>query len=53
MPAKARKIGNKYRVVHGNNKLVRNKSGGPVDGGGHKTRDKAVAQAAAINRKSK
>lgn len=50
MPAKAAKRGSKWRVVESNGKLVRNRAGTPVDGGGHRGKAKAQRQAAAINR---
>jgi len=51
VPAKVAKKGGKYRVVHGSdNRLVKNSSGTPVDGGGHQTGTAAEKQARAINR---
>jgi len=49
MPATTTKRGNKFRVVESNGRLVRNKAGTPVDGGGHTTEGEAKAQANAIN----
>ncbi len=50
MPAKVERRGNKYRVVEAETgRLVRNRRGTPVDGGGHATLKKAREQAAAIN----
>lgn len=52
MPVKAVKMGNKYRVVEAKSgRIATNKAGTPVDGGGHKTKTKAQAQASAINTK--
>ena len=49
--ASARRIGKKWRVVEpGTMRLVRNKAGTAVDGGGHDTRLEAEMQAAAIRR---
>ncbi len=51
MPAKVRIKNGKFRVVHGkDNVTVKNRSGKPVDGGGHITGTAAEKQAAAINR---
>lgn len=49
MPAKVAKRGKRYRVVEPNGQIVRNKSGSPVDGGGHTSRNAAQRQANAIN----
>ncbi len=49
MPAQVMKLNDKFRVVEPNGTVVKNSKGGPVDGGGHKTRAKAQAQADAIN----
>ena len=49
MPARVVRRGNKYRVVEPNGRLVRNKAGTPVDGGGHRSRAAAERQARAIN----
>jgi len=52
MPVKALKRGPVYRIVEAaTGRITRNKSGTSVDGGGHKTREKAMKQASAINRK--
>jgi len=48
MPAKVRKIGEKFRVVETDGSIV-TRSGSAVDGGGHNTRAQAQAQAQAIN----
>lgn len=51
MPVKAVKRSRKWRVVEEKtNRLARNDSGTPVDGGGHNFSAKAKDQAAAINR---
>jgi len=52
MPAKARKRGNKWRVMHRGPRgdvLVRGQTGKPVDGGGHRGKGKAERQARAVN----
>lgn len=53
MPARVSKRGDKYRVVHGpgKGKLVRNRAGTPVDGGGHSSKSKAQRQANVVNAK--
>lgn len=51
MPVRVVKRGNKFRVVEPNGTIAKNASGTAVDGGGHSNRQKASAQAAAINRK--
>lgn len=48
MPARVRKVGDKFRIVEPDGTLI-TKGGTPVDGGGHTTRARAQAQAAAIN----
>lgn len=52
MPATVKKQAGKYRVVEPNGRLVRNKAGTPVDGGGHTTESAAKQQARAINANS-
>lgn len=49
MPAHVTKRGDKFRVVEKGGKLVRNDSGTPIDGGGHKTERMAQKQASAVN----
>lgn len=50
MPAVARFVGNKYRVVEASTgKPVKNTKGTAVDGGGHNTKAAAERQARAIN----
>lgn len=51
MPARAIKRGGKWRVVEPSGKLVK-RNGSPVDGGGHESKEKAQAQARAINSKN-
>lgn len=52
MPVKVVKRGEKFRVVDTTTmKVTRNKKGTPVDGGGHPSRAKALAQAQAINQR--
>ena len=48
MPVKVVKRGEKYRIVDPNGKLTKRKKSA-VDGGGHKNRNAALKQAAAIN----
>jgi hypothetical protein len=49
MPARVKKIGDKYRVVEPDGSIITNKSGTAVDGGGHTSKHRAAMQAAAIN----
>ncbi len=49
MPVKVRKQGDKFRVIEASGDIATNKGGTAVDGGGHSSREKAMAQAAAIN----
>ena len=50
MPAKVMKLRGKWRVVEAKTRrLVRNRSGTPVDGGGTILKSKAERQARAIN----
>jgi hypothetical protein len=51
MPVKVKKIDDKYRIVEEDGSVARTKggSGKPHDGGGHRSRTKAEAQARAIN----
>jgi len=51
MPAKVAKKRGLFRVVEPNGRLVRNKAGTPVDGGGHKSKTAAKKQCDAINGK--
>jgi hypothetical protein len=45
------KKGDKHRVVvKETGKIARNRSGVPRDGGGHRTKTKAIVQAAILNR---
>lgn len=53
MPVKVAKKGNKYRVVEAaTGKIAKNKGGTALDGGGHKSPQKAAAQARAVNANS-
>jgi len=52
MPAETKKVKGKWRVVHGG-KVMKNRSGTAVDGGGHKSKAKATRQAAHINSNTK
>lgn len=49
MPARVRKIGDKWRVIEPSGSVVTNKAGTAVDGGGHTSKHRAQMQAAAIN----
>jgi len=49
MPASVDLRDGKWRVVEPSGKVVTNKGGTAVDGGGHTSKDRAIAQAAAIN----
>jgi len=53
MPVKVKKIGGKFRIVEAKTDgISTNKGGTAVDGGGHSSRERAMAQAAAINANS-
>ena len=50
MPVSALQRGNRVRVVEtATGRIARNKSGTPVDGGGHSTKAEASRQVRAIN----
>ena len=50
MPVTVSKRGPKFRVVEaGSGKIVKNRAGTAVDGGGHASKSKASRQARAIN----
>lgn len=50
MPVTVAKRGTKFRVVEGRGgKIVKNRAGTAVDGGGHSSKARASAQARAIN----
>ena len=49
MPVTVRKRGKMFRVVESSGAVAKNKAGTAVDGGGHKSKAKAVRQARAIN----
>ena len=50
MPVKTEKRGDKYRVVEAKTgRIARNRSGTPVDGGGHASKAQASSQARAVN----
>jgi len=52
MPACIEREGSKWRVVECDTRtIVKNAAGTAVDGGGHSSRDNAISQAAAINRR--
>jgi len=49
MPVKAVKKGEVYRVVEPDGSIAKTSDGKAVDGGGHRSKDKAERQARAIN----
>ena len=49
MPVATKKIGGKWRVVEANTEKLAKRNGRAVDGGGHGSEGKAVAQVQAIN----
>lgn len=49
MPVAFKKIGQKYRVVEKASGVVAKKNGKAVDGGGHSSKTRAIAQVQAIN----
>ncbi|KKM94067.1 hypothetical protein LCGC14_1202090 [marine sediment metagenome] len=49
MPVETKKIGGKWRVVEANTGKLAKRNGRAVDGGGHGSEGKAVAQVQAIN----
>jgi hypothetical protein len=49
-PTKVKKSNDKFRVVTGSGKVVKNAGGQPVDGGGYQTGSAAESHARAINR---
>jgi len=49
MPVKPRFIEGKWRVVDPDGSICKNRSGTPVDGDGHDTREAAYEQCKAIN----
>lgn len=52
MPFKAKMLDGKWRVMKmedGEEHVATNAAGKPADGGGHESREKAMAQAAAMN----
>ena len=50
MKVKDKKMGKKYRVVEaGTRKIEKKKKGTALDGGGHSSRAKAIAQEQAVN----
>ncbi len=53
MPVKVKRVGGKFRIVETKtDSISTNKGGTAVDGGGHSSRERAMAQAAAINANS-
>lgn len=50
MPNKVAKRNGKFRVIEGDTgRIVKNKSGTAIDGGGFSSKDKAQKQASAVN----
>ena len=49
MPVKVRKVRGKYRIVEGDGKVAKTRAGNARDAGGHSVKNKADAQARAIN----
>lgn len=49
MPVRPEKRGNRWRIVEPDGSLATTDNGKPRDGGGHKSKGKALAQARAIN----
>lgn len=53
MPVRVKRVGGKFRIVETKtDSISTNKGGTAVDGGGHSSRERAMAQAAAINANS-
>ena len=49
MPVDTENKGGKWRIVDSDGTITKNKSGTPVDGKGHDTKNDAVSQVRAIN----
>lgn len=49
MPMSIKKMGSKWRLVGPDGKIEKRDNGGPVDGGGHSSKDAAIKQMQAIN----
>ncbi len=49
MPVHIEKRGAKYRIVEPSGKIAKTPNGKPRDGGGHTSKEKAAAQARAVN----
>lgn len=49
MPVSVKKIGGRYRIVSPSGAVEKNRGGTSVDGGGHRSKARAVRQARAIN----
>lgn len=49
MPVHCEKRGSKYRIVESGGNIAKNKSGTPLDGGGHSSDKGCKRQARAIN----
>lgn len=44
------RVRGKWRLIEPDGKIAKNKSGTPLDGGGHTSKDKALSQVRAINK---
>ena len=53
MPVRTKKVGDKWRVVGPDGKVEKRRDGGAVDGGGFKSKARAVRQVQAINRRKR
>lgn len=53
MPVHIEKRGEKFRLVDPNGRIAKNAAGTALDGGGHKSRTAAGAQARAVNANTK
>lgn len=52
MPVKTKKQGTRWRVIEAaTGKIAKTKTGKAIDGGGHQSKQKALAQARAVNAK--
>jgi hypothetical protein len=49
MPVSISKRGNKFRLVEPSGKIARQDNRRPIDGGGHQSWEKALAQLRAVN----
>lgn len=53
MPVHVEKRGDKYRLIESSGRIAKNSAGTAIDGGGHRTKAKATAQARAVNSREK